>query len=149
GQEHRLALLLHAIGRDGAMTVVPDGQVTSRSNRAEICRGTLTEWIGNESGGVEHGCTIAVRPAQQMEGDLTLAFATGGDVRAELQRSDEVLFTSSDPMHRPVLRYGDLRVRDADGRDLAARFVVRDDAIEIHVDDQAARYPLDIDPLAR
>src|SRR5262245_18914705 len=149
GREDRVSLRLSAVGRVGAMTVTPDGTVVTRSNRAEIRRGALTEWFVNDSAGVEHGCAVAVKPAEHMDGDLILAFTMDGDVRAELQGPDEVLFMSADERHAAVLRYGHLEVRDAAHRHMAAWFVVRDGAIEIHVDDHAARYPLDIDPLAQ
>ena len=38
---------------------------------------------------------------------------------------------------------------DAEGRELAARFAPAEGGVELQVDDEGARYPLTIDPLAQ
>jgi hypothetical protein len=104
----------------------------------------VIEWYENRPEGVEQGFTITrrapgageIRVAGSVETTFRIRAAEGG-------RALEFL----DGRGATALRYDQLTVRDAAGRDLPARLEVRDQLIAIVVDDRGAAYPIVIDPL--
>ena len=53
------------------------------------------------------------------------------------------------PRARPSLTYSELKVWDAEGRNLTARFLVERDGVRLIVDASGARYPVTVDPIAQ
>jgi FG-GAP repeat len=111
----------------------------------------LTEWFINDTRGLEQGWTISSRSVgvSPTSENLTLTLALRGDLIAQVsQDSSSVSFQT--PSGGTALTYGGLKAWDADGKTLAVRF---EDAggkqIRIAVDDQNARYPITIDPIAQ
>ena len=126
---------------------VATGELRSDGQRVEIVRPGLTEWFVNRPTGLEHGFTLATRPAGvseelrltvAVEGDLVIAVSKDGQ-RAELQDKAD---------GAKVLDYDKLRVWDATGRELPARMAATEGGAELQleVDDADAHYPLTIDP---
>jgi hypothetical protein len=114
---------------------VAAGQVSSAGARVEIARAGLLEWFENSHEGLEHGFTLAQRPAG--DGDLVLELALeNGSARL---RGDDVVLTAETGRK---LGYAHLAARDAAGRALASRFEIADTGrVRIAVADAGASYP--------
>ncbi len=107
----------------------------------------LTEWYVNDQRGLEHGYTVIARP-DDASGALVLDLAIRGELLPVVsQDSRDVRFI--DETGGAVLTYAGLTVVDAAGRSLAAGWKVAGERLHLSIDDQAARYPLTIDPLAQ
>ncbi len=110
----------------------------------------LTEWYVNDERGLEQGFTIAA-PPPGADGLLQLEMAYGGNLTPRLANgSQAILF--QDAAGQTILRYSDLYVHDATGRQLPAHLELRNQVfaknlVSIVVDDTNATYPLTIDPL--
>ena len=144
GSPELLLLSLAGVGRGESLANVAPGEVVvAEPNRVEIRRAGLVEWYENSSAGLEQGFTLAERP--DGEGQLAVEVALAG-ARASLL-GDAVVFETDSP--RRKLRYGELVVVDAGDRKLAAHFELRGEGsrVRIVVDDDAAAYPIVIDPL--
>ena len=48
-----------------------------------------------------------------------------------------------------MLTYSGLKVSDADGHDLPARFAAQQEGVRLLVDERGARYPITVDPIAQ
>jgi hypothetical protein len=100
----------------------------------------------NDARGLEHGFTIAARPAGDT-GELVLRLAVRGALEPRAHKDGRGLdFVAADGRTR--LDYAGLVVADADGRALPARLAVADDGVWYRIDDAGARYPIVIDPVA-
>ena len=115
-----------------------------QGNRLEYARGALSEWYVNGPFGLEQGFTIPLRPGKSQGKPLALAFTIRGDLVAVLDADAHGLTLENN--HVPVLRYQDLKVTDATGRELRAWMEVHRNRLLIRVKDAGARYPLTIDP---
>src|SRR5262245_27248980 len=132
---------LRRVGRAGAFEPVPPGSVHGRGERVEIRRPGLVEWFENSPGGLEHGFTLAERPAG--EGALRFELALAG-ARAQNGADGLTLVTPGGAR----LGYGSLAAWDDAGRTPGPRFVLAAlDGVAIEVDDAGARYPVTVDPL--
>ena len=104
----------------------------------------LREWYVNGEA-LEHGYTLAARPGNgsrlrfhlEVRGTLTPRVSADGR---------NIVFEDSG---RPVVNYGGLKVTDAAGGDLDARFHVEGDGLRLEVDDSNAEYPITVDPFAQ
>jgi hypothetical protein len=153
----RCQLSLAAIGRgrpaDASLNAVEalEGTVVMEANRASVgyAQG-LEEWYENGPLGVEHGVVIDAPPAAHPRagtgaGDVVLVVAVGGDLVPEAEAGDAIVLR--DASGAAVLRYTDLFVVDADGKPLAAAMTAVAQGIAIRIDDDGARYPVEVDPL--
>ena len=132
---------LAAVGRPGAMVGVEARTSDEREGFFRVDHGHgRTEWWRREGAAVEHGVTLASRPAG--EGSLRLELQVEG-ARAVQEAADVVMVRAG----VPSARYAGLVVFDASGRRLPARLEGRGERIVIDVDDHDARYPIVIDPL--
>ncbi|MGL5018768.1 MAG: FG-GAP repeat protein, partial [Luteolibacter sp.] len=122
----------------------------------------LTEWFINDTRGLEQGWTIQSRRVDSLpaiaESDgrvsptsenLTLTLAVHGDLKPQVSPdSSSVSFQTSSGS--TALTYGGLKAWDAAGTILTVRFEpAGENAIRIAVEDQNARYPITIDPIAQ
>ena len=115
---------------------------------------SVQEWFVNDRRGLEHGFTIEERPAKN-EADVALEFdlAVRGDLRPKVSADGSAInFLNSEGVK--VVNYSALRVWDADGKILPARFEPLDikhrtSNIKLSVDERGARYPITIDPIAQ
>ena len=143
GRETTLAVV--AVGRDGAMR--PTSLVeTSEVHGAEVrtVRGAgVTEWWRSLPSGLEHGVTIAARPAG--EGELWVEVAVSGALSAHGISDDAVELR--DAAGARVATYAHLVVLDAGGARVPARMTMDGERIALVIEDREARYPLVIDPL--
>jgi trimeric autotransporter adhesin len=108
----------------------------------------LTEWFINDTRGLEQGWTIQSKPTPTTE-NLALTLAIRGTLHPQVSPdSSSVAFQT--PSGSTALTYGGLKAWDADGTKLPVRFEpAGETAIRIAVEDQDARYPITIDPIAQ
>ena len=135
---------LTAFGRAGAMHGVdaPPAEIAGPEVRIARAPG-VTEWWRSLPSGLEQGVTLLERP--EGDGDLRLEMSVGDDVRAESAEGGvRLLARHSDEV---LAAYTQLVVLDAAGARVPARMAAVDGAIAIVVDDDAALYPLVVDPL--
>jgi hypothetical protein len=111
----------------GASAVAP----VAAGNRVEYRHGGITEWYVNGPVGLEQGFTLAKPRAVTLQLSGALVPRLHGQ---------SISFGD-------VLRYGGLRVVDADGRTLPARLELAGRTLTFRVDDRGARYPVTIDPM--
>jgi len=140
----KLRLAHQRFGYKGAMRTVEKAERVADGNRIEYRRGDLVEWYINDGRGLEQGFTIAAPPGKQGNHPLSVELGLTGSLLASAGK-DAVLF--EDASGETVLRYSGLLAWDAEGRDLPARMAVSDGRLTIEVDDQAAVYPVTIDPV--
>lgn len=114
----------------------------------------LQEWFVNDQRGLEHGFTIAQRPASGTGPEALLIFdlAVRGSLRPEIT-TDEQTARFIDEKGAAVVNYTGLAVWDADGRALRAHLEVPADgpcdSLRVSVEERDAHYPLTIDPVAQ
>ena len=114
----------------------------------------VNEWFVNDARGLEHGFTVHERPMMGADPAALLQFdlAVRGSLTAQV-REDGQGVEFRDAAGEAVLHYVGLKVWDADGRVLVARFVPTvasaPRALRLVVEETAARYPLTIDPIAQ
>jgi hypothetical protein len=108
----------------------------------------ISEWYVNDERGLEHGYTIEQRPAGS-EGAESLEFElkVRGNLRPEI--ADEGVTVRFMDGATNVVNYAGLKVRDAAGKNLRARFVVTGNDLRLEVDERGAHYPITIDPIAQ
>src|SRR5262245_4100074 len=104
----------------------------------------LREWYVNGES-LEHGYTLAARPGNgsglrfHLEVRGTLNPRGSADGRS-------VVFEETG---RAVVNYGGLKVTDATGRELDARFYVEGHGLRLDIDDANAAFPVTVDPFAQ
>jgi hypothetical protein len=118
-------------------------------------RSAIVEWYLNDERGLEQGFTIQSPPLPRSPDPLLLELALSGDLSPRLADGGTAIeFTTTGGVR--VLRYSDLHVTDATGRQLPAHFQLPSPArggagegvIRLTVDDSNAVYPITVDPLA-
>jgi hypothetical protein len=107
----------------------------------------ITEWFVNGSRGLEHGFTVAARPGKSASA-LTLHFAVRGTLTPRIS-ADGRWVSFLDHHGAPALNYAGLKVTDAQGRELTARFTREPEGLRLEVEEHSARYPITIDPIAQ
>jgi len=144
GSPQLLALSVAHIGRDGTLRAVPPGKVSHERHRVEIARHELglVEWFDNGPDGLEQGFTLERRPPGH---DPLLLEIEVGSATVSDDGGNLVFRAEAKPGRR--LRYAALRVDDAAGREIPARFALTDAGFRIEVDDASAVYPIVVDPL--
>jgi hypothetical protein len=107
----------------------------------------ITEWFVNGARGLEHGFTLASRP-DRSAATLTLHLTVRGTLTPRVSL-DGRRVTFIDNHGAPALNYAGLKVTDAQGRDLEARFSRESGGLRLEVEENGARYPITIDPIAQ
>ena len=142
---------LSSFGYGKNQTKANKGDLITDGNRVEIKREkqNITEWFVNEASGVEHGFTLAERPASEKSENenLRLVMKVDGDLTAKANDDGQMLTLLNNDGEK-ILNYEKLKVWDADGKDLTARMRTDENIGEIwlEVEDKTAVYPLTIDP---
>jgi FG-GAP repeat len=153
GPEWRMGMKLSAIGYGEDLQPVASGEMTTSGNRVEVRYGNaesspeVTEWYLNGPLGLEQGFTLNRPPAgKKQSGSLVLMLTLSGDLTA-VPNGDgrEIRFQTT--LSKTSLRFRDLYVLDATGRQLPSRFILASNGYGIQVDDRSAVYPISIDPL--
>jgi hypothetical protein len=107
----------------------------------------MTEWFVNGNRGLEHGFTLASRPGKS-DAALALRLAVRGTLTPRVS-PDGRWVSFLDPREAPAVNYAGLKVTDAQGRELAARFIREPDGLRLEVEERGAHYPITIDPIAQ
>src|SRR5207245_871265 len=107
----------------------------------------MKEWFVNGSGGLEHGFTLASRPGASSSA-LTLHLAVRGTLTPRISSGGRWV-SFLDDRGVAALNYAGLKVTDAQGRELAARFTSEPQGLRLEVEERGARYPITIDPVAQ
>ncbi len=141
---------LSSFGYGEDQTAAEKGDLQTNGNRVEIRRQkqNLTEWFVNETSGLEHGFTIAQRPAGSSKDEaLRLVMKVKGDLKARADDDGQML-TLSNNKDEKILQYERLKVWDSEGTELIARMRTDEKVGEVwyEVEDATAIYPLTIDP---
>ena len=126
-------------------------EVTAEGARVTYLRDAgLREWFANDQCGLGHGFTITQRPAGANDERSSLEFdlAVRGSLCPEISADGKSL-RFEDPQGTTVLTYSGLKVRDADGNNLLARFLAERNGVRLIVNECGARYPITVDPIAQ
>ena len=135
-----LRLATRRVGREGALRALPAPAVRVVGNDARLERaGWVERWVHGALG-VEQLLEVAERPAG--EGALVVELGVSG-LTPSLEGGAVHLADAGGVR----ARYGELWVEDADGAPIPSELAVVGGAIQLRVDDRAARYPIVIDPL--
>lgn len=131
-------------GNEVAAVVEPE-KVAGRRVEYRHAAG-LTEWYDNGVEAMEHGFTVAGRPAHLTDGDeVVLEMALDGLTAASRDTAGrDLVFRDGE---RKVLAYEKLVVFDANGKDLPARMEPTVGGFLIAYHDAGATYPVTVDPL--
>jgi trimeric autotransporter adhesin len=143
----RWGMALRGYGYGGNLHAVRSAEPKAKANRVEYARGALSEWYENGPLGIEQGFTVRERPGKSHGEPLTLAFALSGDLAATVDSGQRGVTLKKNGT--AVLRYRNLLVSDANGRELRAWMEMTGEQLRIRVDDAEARYPLVVDPVAQ
>ena len=155
---HQVDWRLQSLGYGAAQIAVPPGELKVSRQHVEIVRGPsptphsalatpqLVEWFNNTPGGLEHGFTLAERPATNSRGEpLRLVLTVTGDLAPQADATGQNLLLR-DAAGQSVLTYEKLKVWDAAGAELPATMQVADGKVTLTVQEANAHYPLTIDP---
>ena len=125
---------------------VSQNRIEYQHKRAGAPGPELVEWYVNRPHGIEHGFTLS-RPleAHRDGGPLHLALRMTGDLQAKAAAHGAIAFTAG--AEGTVLRYDELHVFDATGKELAASLDITGNRLSLLVDDSTAVYPIIIDPI--
>ncbi len=141
GREVRL--FASALRRGEAVRALEGGAPEVAGPEVRTARGAgVTEWWRSLPSGLEHGLTLAERPAGK--GALTIEVTLEG-LTPRTESPDSVALL--DAGGALVARYGHLVVLDAAGARVPATMRAEGGAVAVELDDAAARYPLTVDPL--
>jgi len=131
-------------GREDHYHLVDSAPPHHSSARVEYRHaGGLTEWYVNRPEGLEQGFQVSTRP--EGKGELVIAGLVPPDLRAELA-ADGQWIDFRDAGGAGLIRYAELHVLDATGRELPAHLAMDGYVVQILTDDRDAVYPLDVDP---
>jgi hypothetical protein len=103
------------------------------------------EWYLSGPPGLEQGFDLAARP--EGEGALVLELELAGEGLAPRLAAGGTRVELTDGRGEVRLHYRDLYAQDADGVELGARMELEGRTLRLVVDDTAARYPIQVDPL--
>ena len=130
-------------GRPGRMKEVSPSAPSAAGARVIYQRDGWSEWYENTAKGLEQGFTIERGP--EGEGPLQIAGTFPQALRPEMREDGAVDFL--DEHGACAIRYGELHVWDANGREIDSRLAVEGAELLVQVEDAAAEYPLIVDPL--
>ena len=139
---------LEAVGYGDALTAVPRGEVVAAGQRVELRRKVpaVVEWFENRPNGLEHGFTLADRPAGNSDGQaLRVHLAVEGNLQPVVEAGGRKLALRN-AGGATVMTYDKLKVWDATGRQVAAVMEAQPGQVLLTVLDAEATYPLTIDP---
>ncbi len=106
----------------------------------------LREWYVNGEN-VEHGYTVAARPG--LGAGLRFRLDVLGTLEPRVAPDGRsITFVEREGAAR-VINYSGLKVTDAAGRELAARFWNEGSGLRLEIDDTDAQYPITVDPIVQ
>jgi FG-GAP repeat len=147
----RMEMELTAYGYGARKRLVGAAGVKAAGDRIEYERQSrdgarLTEWYVNRAGGLEQGFTVPQAPGNRRAGEkLTLWLRLSGDLKARLVDGGQAILLNGRGAGAG-LRYDKLHAYDATGKELPARMRLAGNQLKLEVADEAAVYPVTIDP---
>ncbi|MCJ7549071.1 MAG: integrin alpha, partial [Anaerolineae bacterium] len=129
-------------------TVPAPVEAVATDNRLTYYREGLVEWYVNDERGLEQGFTLDGPPTSAGDGALVLEMALTTDLTPMLVDEGQTVAFVLSGGNVIALRYADLYVNDATGRQLQSHFILGRDSISIEIDGADAVYPITVDPLA-
>lgn len=141
-------LKLLRVGRCETLDQLPEVARATASGSKVIYEWTpnVHEWFINTAKGLEHGLTLSERPKGSGK-ELSLRFAVHGTLHTSLANGEEGLSFVDPEKKTEIVTYDGLRVWDAVGTMLPARFVeTATNEVELRIEDEGAQYPVTIDP---
>jgi hypothetical protein len=144
-----LGMRLASYGREGQVQpVVGPPAMTANGKQLEYRHAGLIEWYINDERGLEQGFVLESPPPGGEVGKalvIDMALETGlVPVLSKDAQSIDFLRAAGSAA---ALRYTDLAVVDAAGRELTAHLSVSAGRVSISIDDAGAVYPLLVDPV--
>jgi uncharacterized protein (TIGR03437 family) len=143
-----LTLTLRGAGYGSGWGYVATGEVSGEGRTLRIEHdNNLHEWFVNRETGLEQGFSLdeppggAKLPGQKLR--LALAVSVGWHAAATAEGQRISLRESNTGAS---MRYEKLAAWDINGKTLPSRMLVEDERIVLEIDDEAASYPLTIDP---
>jgi len=106
----------------------------------------LNEWYVNGEG-LEHGYTLAARPGKG-EG-LRFHLEVRGTLEPQVTSDGRNVAFVEPQGGQTIVNYTGLKVTDAAGHELNARFQSEARGLRLEIDDSDARYPITVDPIAQ
>ena len=144
------SMRLAGYGYEGAVAPVPGAAAAVvTGTRVDLAREGISEWYFNNTRGVEQGFVIDAPPAgaRARRRNLVLEIAIETDLVLLADAPDAIDYALPGA-NGSVLRYDELYVTDAAGRELPAHLAADGSrAIRIVIDDDSATYPITVDPL--
>lgn len=138
-----VGLSLRAISYAGRLSTVGSASPSAADNHVSYARKGVDEWYVNGPLGIEQGFTLSAPDRRAARGPVTIELRLRGSLHPRRDGAGAVTFISA--RGASVLRYGELRVTDALGRQLPASISLTPGALSIRVGG-ATRYPLTVDP---
>ena len=139
-----------SVGKDGERSVpLFRPSIHVEGNRAVVDHGAFTIQYTNEESGMRQDFHVKRKP--DGTGPLTVKIRYNGSLLPTLKGEDDLLFTAYDSAtasHTACVWYRDLKVWDAERRELDAHMELHEDILALVVDDTYGEYPLTIDPLS-
>jgi hypothetical protein len=133
------------VSRGDRFTALPEANnPIVEGPRIEYRRGFVVEWYENRPEGLEQGFTIHKKIKGQAPLEIVLDIS--GNTRPVLSQDGSAVEFLTDTNAR-VLRYTNLKVYDAGGKDLPSHLALTGNHLKIVVDDTATVYPIIVDPL--
>ena len=148
-----LALALAGVGRGQELQRVEAAGTNAQGRRAELDRGSITEYFVNDEQGLKHGFTVTEGPGEKGTEPLVLELTLGTELVARPRPSGRGIDFLQPGVPLAVLGYGGLLVEDSSGQEIPSRMEVAgaDESgggvIRILIEDHDAVYPLEVDPL--
>ena len=139
GSDATVGVSLESWGRPTRQVPAPAGTPVTEQNQVSVERSGIREWFVNGLAGIQQNFTIATRPDGSGPLEVRLGVSGGHRIVIDADR-DGIAFAGTG------LRYDNLYVHDATGRELPAEFTRRHAQLTIEVDDTDAIYPITVDP---
>ncbi len=141
-------LRLARFGRQSGLERVgarPPRPAAANGHRASVQHGaSLEEWYENGPLGLEQGFSVERAPAGA--GPLLFELEVSGDLEPALD-VDARRIELRDAAGEVAAYYSDLWARDACGESLPVQMRLHQGSVRLVVDDRAASYPIEVDPL--
>lgn len=133
-------------GCDDELMAVEPARPGAEGNRATYQHEGFDEWYVNGPLGMEQGFTLPAPPACRRVDRNGVVIELQGGLDATLSSEGKVAVLR-ESSGREVLRYTDLHVTDAAGKELSAKLVATAASLSIRFEDREALYPVTVDPL--
>jgi len=140
---------LQAYGYEHALKSVGHSIPRVTANRVEFLRGSLTEWYTNGPLGLEQGFSIKSAPAKASGKPLTFVLSTWGSLQATAYDSYRRGISLASSTGTAQLRYGGLAAHDSRDTQLPVWIEMQGNKLLLRINDNAAQYPLTIDPVVQ